>query len=114
MSKIVECPVKRFKGTVTFRDPMTFDLVAKWEEGLGLIRLSSDEGYSAIEKTMYPLLVGMVEKWELKNISEPVAVENFPNASAGTSAASIHALIAWLINECHKIYTGNEEADPNE
>ena len=115
MSKVIESPVKRFKGTVTLRDPMTFDLVAKWEEALQVIQTADKESrFAVIQRTLYPLMIGMVETWELTNIISPVTVENFPNASAGTSAASIHHLTAWLINECQKIYNGNEDSDPNE
>ena len=117
MSKVVTCPVKRFEGTVTLRDPMTFQMVAKWEEALQIVRAIPNEDagkYSTIEASLYPLVIEMVEAWELANILPNVTVANFPNAAAGTSAASIHSLIAWLINECQKVYNGNEDADPNE
>ena len=118
MGKIAECPVKRFKGTVTLRDPMTFQMVARWEEALQVLRAApkDDAGrYAEIEQTLYPLVIEMVEEWNLSNISDgKMTAENFPNAKAGTSAASIHSLIAWLINECQNVYNGNEDGDPNE
>ena len=116
MSKVVTCPVKRFEGSVTLRDPMTFQMVAKWEEALQTVRAISnnDAGkYATIEASLYPLVIEMVEAWELANILPNITAENFPNAAPGTSAASIHSLIAWLINECQKIYNGNEDGDPN-
>ena len=117
MSKVVTCPVKRFEGTVTLRDPMTLQMVAKWEEVLQIIRAIPNEDarkYDTIEASFYPLVVEMVEAWNLANILPNVTAENFPNASPGTGAASIHALIGWLITECQKVYNGNEDDDPNE
>lgn len=114
--KVVTCPVKRFEGTVTLCDPMTFQMVAKWEEVIATLRgIQKDAGgYAEIEKSLYPLVVEMVEAWNLANILPNVTAANFPNASPGTGAASIHALIGWLITECQKVYNGNEEVDPNE
>jgi hypothetical protein len=116
MGKTVTSKIKRFPGTVTLRDPMTYDLVAKWEEAIQIIQSSSTgkaEKYALIERTLFPLFVELVEKWELTNVLPGVTRENFPNATPGTSAASIHALIGWLMNECQSIYDGNEDSDPN-
>ncbi len=115
MSKIVECPVKRFPGTITLRDPMSFLLLEKWREASEITQGEKDKSrkFALIEKTFYPLVWECVEKWELKNILPDVTLENFPNASPGTGAKSTHTLIAWLINQCHKIYEGDEGDDPN-
>lgn len=138
MSKVIESPVKRFKGTVTLRDPMDFVLGAEWDEAMGNIGFATKainekyhlpenidedtvlpreyigERFRLIKKVLYPLLVKMVTEWNLTNILPGVTVENFPNASPGTSVASINALTAWLINECQKVYNGNEADSPNE
>lgn len=110
MSKIVTSNIKRFQGTVTLRDQLDFPLVAKWEEGLGIIR-AGEKDFTTIEKVMYPLIVDFVEAWGLTNIL-PAESGKFPAFAPGTSAASIHALVAWLITECQNIYNGSE--DPNE
>ena len=114
MSKRIESPVKRFPGFVLLRDPLTLAQVARWEEALAYIQLEDDlvKRYNEIEKRLHPLVIDFVEEWHLENIGE-VIVDNFPNATPGTSAKSIHGLTAWLINECQKIYNGNEDSDPN-
>jgi len=117
MGKTVQSPVKRFPGSITLRDPLTFALVAKWEEAIERMKTANKEAdvarLAVIEREFYPLVFEFVETWDLKNMS-PESRESFPNASPGTSARSIHALVAWLISECQKIYNGNEDSDPNE
>lgn len=134
MSKIVTSNIKRFQGTVTLRDPMTFDMLARWQEAQSNIAYANaalkekhgitsenhsmpayvSEQFMMIARVMYPLILEMVEKWELTNILPGVTVANFPNASPRTGAASIHALVGWLITECQNIYIGSEDEDPNE
>jgi hypothetical protein len=95
---------------------MTYDLVAKWEEAIQIIQAGSKDKarkYALIERTLFPVIVELVEKWELANVLPGVTRDNFPNAAPGTSAASIHALIGWLMDECQRIYDGNEDSDPN-
>ena len=116
MGKTIESPVKRFPGKITLCDPLTYAQVAKWDEALQRIRketeLSKVERLAQIERELYPLIFEFVEKWELENMkAEPR--ESFPNATAGTSAASIHGLVGWLITECQNVYDGNEDSDPN-
>jgi hypothetical protein len=94
---------------------MSLPLICKWQEALAVANLSEKaKRFDAIEANLYPLVIDMVEKWELENVLPGVTVENFPNASAGTGAAAIHSLSAWLITECQKVYNGNEDGDPNE
>lgn len=114
MSKRIDCVIPRFTGYVLLRDPLTLPLIAKWEEGLGYISREVDlnKRYTEIESRLFPLVCEFVEEWHLENIGHPTP-QNFPDASAGTSAKSIHALAAWLITECQKIYNGNEDPDPN-
>lgn len=118
MGKVVTCPVKRFGGSVTLRDPMTFQMVAKWEEAVQVLRAVPNDDprkYAEVERGLLPLVLEMVEEWHLGNLAEgAVTLTNFPNAKPGTRAADIHSLLAWLINECQAVYSGNEDSDPNE
>ena len=115
MSKVIESPVKRFPGSVTLKDPLPFPLVVKWEEALAKVKRGDDQAalLQSIESSLYPLVVEMVEAWDLKNVQTPVTAENFPNAVKGTSAKSTHELVDLLIVECQAVYNGNEDADPN-
>ena len=122
MSKVIESPVKRFPGTVTLKDPLPFPLVVKWEEALANVEQFDKNEKDAkklqkfhkeIEQYLFPILPEMVEAWNLANVQQPVTAENFPNAAKGTSARSTHELVDWLIAECHAVYNGNEDADPN-
>ena len=127
MSKIVECPIKRFPGTVTLRDPIPFRLIQRWEAAnYGLPSKEEREKMKPgelvkivydVRDKLYPIVIEIVETWNLKNIltpALPVTAENFPNAAPGTSANSTNALVAWLMKEVGEIYKGNEDNDPNE
>lgn len=110
MSKVITSPVKKFPGTVTLSDPLTFPQVFAVEDALDKsIEVDSAFASSRARYAVLPAIIECVEKWELEGIPENVTVETFP-ATPPTSTAR---LIAWLINEIVELFK-EAEPDPNE
>ena len=106
MGKLIECPVKRFAGSVELKDPLPYLVVVSFEAAARDARGTGDD----MGKCFLPVLIEAVEKWNLENIPEGVKLETFP----GSPRKAVLELIAWLMNEVTAIYKGNEDNDPNE
>lgn len=112
MSKTITSPVKRWSGTVTISDPMTLPQAEAFEAGLILPDKIDENGkifLTALDKPQVPAILACVEKWELADFPNPVAVENFPFSPRKDS----HDLIEWMFSEIRKIYLGESDV-PNE
>lgn len=116
MPKIVTSPVKRFSGTVTLSDPLTYPQYFAVEDAFKEVRRMREEA-EANDQEVSPqrynaaVMVGIVkciEDHNLKDVPKPLTVENFP---ASPGAASMN-LAAWLTNEVVAMYTAEQE-DPN-
>ena len=105
MGKIVTCPVKRYEGSVTIKDPIPYLDILKLERaGREFSWETSDIGDAFI-----PPILACIEKWELKNFPENPTLETFP----GTPRSKVNRLLAWLLNSVRVVYVGNEDNDPN-
>ena len=110
MSKIITSPVKRFPGTVTLSDPLTFPQAVAWEKA---IRASQEAGlnvgFAEQMALALPGLLACAEAWHLANIPEIPTPENFPS----TPRVAVANLLAWLMGEISAIYDLDESEDPN-
>jgi hypothetical protein len=106
VSKVITSPVKRFPGTVTLSDPLTFPQAIAFEDGLAAVR--SDREAGSITKVRFALLPGVlacVEAWRLGNFPESPSVDSFPS----TPRQSVAELIDWLVGEVSALYQESEE-----
>lgn len=109
MSKVIVSPVKRFSGTVTLSDPLTFPQVIGLEESFARrSELGDDPTFAQAVYALLPGLLPCVEKWELSGFPATVAADNFP----ATPRDSVARLIAWLVKEVSALYKEAEEV-PN-
>lgn len=118
MSKVITSPVKRYPGTVTLSDPLSYPQFFALSDGYDAVaelhRQAEEQGKEAAAKRVYAcLLPGIckcVEAWNLKGLPETVTPDNFPSSPARAS----DRLAGWLIVELTAIYIEEDDDSPNE
>lgn len=106
MSKIITSPVKKYPGTVTLADPLTFPQAFAFEDALERVRELRET--NDLSRLRYALLEGVipsVEEWHLENFPEQVSLETFPS----TPRLPIVRLIDWLVEEVSTLYEVSED-----
>jgi hypothetical protein len=103
MSKIVASPVKRFPGTVTLADPLTYPQAIAWGEALDAAR--QEQSRARINYALLPGILACVEEWRLGNIPANPTPETFPSTPLISSAQ----LLSWLIEEISKLFAEAED-----
>jgi hypothetical protein len=119
VSRIITSPVKRWSGTVTLADPLTFPQTFAFEDAIDAVQAArrdlpedaqmTDRDARRINYAALPGIVACVEEWHLAGFPEVVTIESFP-ATPSNSAAR---LIAWLFNEITQAFR-EAETVPNE
>ena len=111
MPKIIESPVKKWPGTVTLADPLTFPQFRAWSTAIiGAQEIQRAEGLqSDYDAALLPGIIACVETWGL-NHGFPAAptVENFP----ATPRLSSAKLVAWLVAEIARVANEADEDGP--
>ena len=106
MSKIITSQIKKFPGTVTLSDPITYQQYERWYAAWKAQNELPKEARESLdnEKVLWAEIMPMVEKWELENFNpaNPPAAPRIP----------VIQLVIWLVTEIGKII--NEGTDPNE
>ena len=107
MSKVITSPVKRYSGTVTLYDPLTFPQSIAFEDALEAVRaLGKTATMSKIRYAFLPGVLACVESWSLNGgFPERPALDTFPS----TPKAPIGELIEWLIAEVSALYRDSED-----
>ena len=111
MPKSITSPVKRWPGTVTLYEPLSYPQVLALENAYKAIKgLTDDPTMTQVRAIMVPAVIKCVEGWQLNGgFPESPAFDNFP-ATPKQSAAK---LIEWLLNEISVLYEDAEDI-PNE
>jgi hypothetical protein len=104
MSKIITSPVKRFPGTVTIADPLTYPQYFAFTEAMRTV--TKDDDIAHQEAMALPGILKCVEAWDIP-VALPVTVDNFPS----TPRQSVNRLLGWLIGEITRLIY--EADDPN-
>jgi len=109
MPKTIISTIKRWPGTVTISEPLTFPQVQAIEDAIGLpegeINSEKRIWLSVIDVKRLPVIQACVEKWELENFN--------PDPFPASPRSASHKLVEWLFLEIYKVYIGELE-DPNE
>ena len=107
MSKLITSPVKRFPGTVTLAEPLTFPMFFAWKQALEAAKeiITANGTQAEFDRAMLPGICACVEKWELENFPPMVRPETFP----ATKRRNSTTLIAWVIKEIGEVVMGEEE-----
>ena len=111
MGKKVKSTIKRFPGSVTFHEPLTFPMVIAFEDAIadGVTLVNEGETrQSEYDYSLLPAICGCVEAWNLEGLGD-LTPDNFP-ANPKISASK---LVSWLVGEIVNMYTEGEEV-PNE
>lgn len=106
MGKTIESPVKKWPGTVTLADPMTFEQYLAWKRSVtDASALIKDEQvpWDEYDAAISPGVLACVEKWELAGLPE------HPTALPATPRVTSHRLIVWLMREITDLVTQDEE-----
>ena len=104
MSKKIESPVKRFPGTVTLPDSLTFTQLEQWGEAFS----ESGEGYATRGRIILPVIFSIVQSWDIPAL-QGVTPETFPS----TPIKSVASLLSWLVTAIAQIINEDDDA-PNE
>lgn len=109
MSKVVTSPVKRWPGTVTLAEPLSFPQFAAWNEAaIAAQAVIERKGYQhEFDAAMLPAIRACVEAWDLTGPGAPTR-DFYP----ATPRRASEALTAWLIGEISRIATEADEV-PN-
>jgi hypothetical protein len=103
MGKVIPSPVKKWPGTVTLADPLTFPQYIAWRDALQAAQPLRDD-YLRYCDALVPGLLACVEKWELQGFSAPP----WP----ATPRDSSDKLLAWLVREIGAVANEVGEDDP--
>ena len=98
MSKVITSPIKRFPGTVTIPDPMTWDQLSRWGDFVSGFKKNSFDNLRA-EAAFIP---GFVEK---------IDIVGFPVDSATNPPKQLKAfsaLMDWIVGEILQVIEGDE------
>lgn len=105
MGKRIECPVKKWPGSVVLVDPMGFEQYLKWKQTINAAHeLVKDEKvpWDEYDAAVSPGIIACVEKWELEGLPEK------PETLPATPRLASHKLIHWLIGEITALITEDE------
>lgn len=105
MSKTITSPVKRWPGTVTISDPLSYPQVFALEDAISARRqLPDDCSIFQANGAVVPGILACVEAWNLENFS--------PDPFPATPLNSAGRLVTWLWNELQVLFEEAEEAVP--
>jgi hypothetical protein len=105
MSKQIISPVKRFPGSVTLSDPLSYPQVFAWRDAIAKVEEFPDGSPFDVNAAIVPGILAIVEKWELDKFPTPVTMENFP----ATPPVSAARLVAWITGEITSLFSEAEE-----
>lgn len=99
MGKVIPSPVKRWPGTVTLCDPLTFPQLIAFQNALGAAKAAADRGatQAEIDAAYLPGLLGCVEKWDLAGFPDAVTPATFPSTPMRASAVLVRTLVGAVV-----------------
>ena len=106
MSKVVTSPVKKWPGTVTLSDPLSFPQAIGFEDAIDAVRALEDPSQQRVNYTLLPAVLTCVEKWELEGLGDP------PSPFPATPLVASARLLAWLVQEVSRLFNEADEV-PN-
>lgn len=106
MSKTITSPVKRYPGTVTLSDPLTFPQAFAFEDALEAVKEARETGSPArIRFALLPGIIACVEEWHLDGFPSKPTLDTFPSTPRKSSAE----IIDWLVGEISALYREADE-----
>jgi hypothetical protein len=104
MGRVLTSPVKRWAGTVTLADPLTFPAYIAWRDAVLNAQQHAGD-HLAYTAALLPGLLACVEKWDLQGFT--------PDPFPATPRDSSNKLLTWLLREISAIANeAGEDDDP--
>jgi hypothetical protein len=107
VSRTISSPVRKWPGTVTLADPLTFPQYLAWKDAIESA-LGIKDDYTRHSAALLPGLCACVETWGLEGLGA-LTPETFPASPRRAS----DALLTWLVREINRGITEADEPDPN-
>jgi len=111
MGKTITSPVKKWPGSVTLFDPLTYPQLIQWQTAIERANeIKADITFAdaalmpSVTMALLPGICACVEKWELEGLPASISPESLP----ATPRQSAGRLIIWLVGEIGKLA---DEAD---
>ena len=105
MSKVITSPVRKWPGTVTLADPLTFPQFMAWRKAMTNAKeLMDEKDVSPMDEAVLPGICACVEEWHLNGQTQ-YTPETFP----ATPRRASNKLVAWLVDEISSLVTEAEE-----
>jgi len=93
MSKIIQSPSKRWPGTITLFEPMSYPQLLAWRTAVDAAGEQTDA--MASHHALIPGVLACVERWELGgDFPTVVTAENFPATPIKVSVSLVGAIAA--------------------
>jgi len=109
MSKRIDSPVKRFPGSVTLHDPLTYPQVIAFQDATAAAGAMGETTWMKLRLALLPGILACVENWEVEGVPEAPTIDNFP----ATPLVSSGELVNWLQEEITGLLI-EAETVPNE
>ena len=110
MSKVHECPVKRFPGRVTMPEYLNYMQVLAFRDAVSKAQeLGADVTLLEYNHVLLPGLIACVEKWDIPALVQPVTADTFPvapNVPAQALTAWLLTMVTGLMSEADDIPNG--------
>lgn len=106
MPKVIKSPVKKFKGSVTLSEPLSFPQVIAFQDAIEAASKLENITWQRLRFTLLPGILACVEKVEISGIDEAPTVDSFP----ATPLKECGELVDWLREEITSLLTDEEES----
>lgn len=99
MGKTITSPVRRFPGTVTLSDPLSYPQVYAWRDAIEAAQAAGEDAIKA-NGALVSGILSVVEEWHLAGVD--------PARFPATPAQSAAALVGWLVGEISALFAEAE------
>jgi hypothetical protein len=110
MSKKIDSPVKRFPGSMTLSDPLTFPQSIAFAKGIKEAReleVNNREDFYEYVKLAVPAVAVCVESWDIEGVGD-LTPDTFPS----TPRDSAPELLGWIVGAVTALFRETEPEDP--
>lgn len=106
---VLTSPVKKWPGTVTVPEALTFEQYHAWTLAIRQVReLGETPPIAEVDACFVPAILAVVREWDIPALADFVAAGNLPAAPRQSS----NKLIGWLVGAISALITEADEEDP--
>jgi hypothetical protein len=105
MSRVITSPVKRWPGTITLSDPLTYEQVFAWQDAIEAGKKAGEEYGNSLLRIVAVMRPGILACIERHDLGGGFSLDRWP----ATPAGSANQLAAWVIGEITRLFDEAEE-----